>query len=67
MGRKEEAAMVDYHRASKKRDLDSKINALKKCIKSSLSSDPGLQIECDAATSYVNLLERQRPIEVNLY
>ncbi|KAI1713721.1 dnaJ domain-containing protein [Ditylenchus destructor] len=56
LGRCEEAAMVEFSQACKKRQPDQKMQALKKCLISGFSS-PGLAKEAKFLEEYVILME----------
>lgn len=64
MGKTDEAAMVEFAVASKKRQPEARIQALKKCLISGLS-DPTLSNEAKFVEEYINLLEWQIPIDVS--
>uniref|UniRef100_A0A914QEC6 Uncharacterized protein n=1 Tax=Panagrolaimus davidi TaxID=227884 RepID=A0A914QEC6_9BILA len=63
LGKNDEAAMVEFMLASKKRQSDTKIQALKKCLISGFT-DPMLSAENGYVKDYINLLERQIPIDL---
>uniref|UniRef100_A0A7E4UV39 Vps16_C domain-containing protein n=1 Tax=Panagrellus redivivus TaxID=6233 RepID=A0A7E4UV39_PANRE len=62
LGRSDEAAMIEFTAATKRRDTASKVQSLKKCLVSGFS-DPTLSSEANAVRDYINLLERQIPID----
>ena len=62
LGKSDEAAMVEFMLASKKRQPDARIQALKKSLISGFS-DPTLSSESGHVRDYINLLERQIPID----
>ena len=64
MGRTDEAAMVEFVVASRKRQPEAKIHALRKCLISGLS-DPTLSNEAKFVEEYITLLEWQIPIDVS--
>uniref|UniRef100_A0A7E4VW78 Annexin n=1 Tax=Panagrellus redivivus TaxID=6233 RepID=A0A7E4VW78_PANRE len=62
LGRSDEAVMLEFTAATKRQDTASKVPALKKCLVSGFS-DPTLSSEANAVRDYINLLERQIPID----
>ncbi|KJH40622.1 hypothetical protein DICVIV_13419 [Dictyocaulus viviparus] len=63
LGRNSDAAMVEFSAAIRHQVQEQKIQALRKCVRSGFS-DPFLATEATIVNDYVNLLERQIPINV---
>ncbi|KAJ1366766.1 hypothetical protein KIN20_027522 [Parelaphostrongylus tenuis] len=63
LGRNADAAMVEFSAALRHQVHEQKIQALRKCVRSGFS-DPFLATEAAVVNDYVNLLERQIPINV---
>lgn len=59
----EEAAMVQYKSAISMQQIEQKIKNLKKCLKNHLEGDQNLLLYSNLVQEYINLLERQLPIE----
>ncbi|KAI6219604.1 Spermatogenesis-defective protein 39 [Aphelenchoides fujianensis] len=62
LGRSDEAAMVELSLALRTKGADAKLAALKRCLVGGLSS-PTLQQEADGIREFVDLVERQIPID----
>uniref|UniRef100_A0A1I7XMD6 Vps16_C domain-containing protein n=1 Tax=Heterorhabditis bacteriophora TaxID=37862 RepID=A0A1I7XMD6_HETBA len=62
LGRNADAAMIEFSAAIRHQVIDQKIQALKKCSHSGFS-DPQLSTENSLVNDYINLLERQIPID----
>lgn len=60
LGRSDEAAMLEFSLACKKRQPEAKVQALKKCLVSGFS-DPTLSHEAGYIKDYIDLLETQIP------
>lgn len=62
LGRNDEAAMVEFSVACQKRSAEQKVQSLKKCLVSGFS-EPSLAPQAKLVNEYIDLLERQIPIE----
>ncbi|XP_059147960.1 spermatogenesis-defective protein 39 homolog [Physella acuta] len=63
LGRKEEAAMYAFKFSLTTTDIGLKIAKLKECLREHFSNEPALQADANLVKEYIDLLERQRPIE----
>lgn len=63
LGRTEEAAIVKYRLACSSGDASTKVSLLKTCLRAHFEADPTLTADTALVREYVDLLERQRPIE----
>ncbi|KHN76831.1 Spermatogenesis-defective protein 39 [Toxocara canis] len=62
LGRNDEAAMVEYSVACRKRDVEQRVQTLQRCLQSGFS-DPTLAPQAKLVNEYIDLLQRQIPID----
>ncbi|KAI8784597.1 spermatogenesis-defective protein 39 [Biomphalaria glabrata] len=63
LGRNEEAAMYKYKTCVAAPDVSVKISKLRDCMRSFFQNDSQLSFDSSLVEQYIDLLERQRPIE----
>ncbi|KAK3774195.1 hypothetical protein RRG08_001330 [Elysia crispata] len=63
LGRTEEAAICKYQLALPSSDVAVKVSKLKDCLRSHFQADSALSNDASLVQEYVDLLERQRPID----
>ncbi|RUS84776.1 hypothetical protein EGW08_007460, partial [Elysia chlorotica] len=63
LGRTEEAAICKFQLALPTSDAAVKVSKLKDCLRSHFQADPALCNDASLVQEYVDLLERQRPID----
>lgn len=63
LGRTEEAAIYKYQLSLPSSDAAVKVSKLKDCLRLHFKADPALSTDASLVQEYVDLLERQRPID----
>uniref|UniRef100_F1L335 VPS33B-interacting protein n=1 Tax=Ascaris suum TaxID=6253 RepID=F1L335_ASCSU len=62
LGRNDEAAMIEFSVACRKRDPEQRVQCLQRCLQSGFS-DPTLTPHAKLVNEYIDLLQRQIPID----